>query len=171
MSISGHCHGPGAHARYLFLAPLLLTLLACEEPPPCSYTGEATAAISAGCIVVNDGKLLLSQGWSTDFGPPGGSVDDSESAQCAAERETWEETGVAVRVVSLQRTFPNGFKLYWCEPVEDEPVPYRHRVLEIKSAGFFSPDEFMEFAWRFPEQAEWLREIMAMRASTAQKGL
>jgi 8-oxo-dGTP diphosphatase len=169
MSTSDRWRRVDLRGRYLLLTPLLWALLACESPPPCSYTGEATTAISAGCIVVHEGKLLLSQGWSTDFGPPGGSVDDSESAQCAAERETWEETGVAVRVVSLERTFPNGFKLYWCEPVNAEPVPYRQRVLEIKSAGFFSPDEFMEFAWRFPEQAEWLREIMATRASTAQK--
>ena len=60
------------------------------------------AAPSAGCLVVDQGDVLLIKIMGGTYGPPGGSVDASESAQCAAERETYEETGVIAHARSWQ---------------------------------------------------------------------
>ena len=73
------------------------------------------AAPSAGCLVVNQGEVLLVKIMGGTYGPPGGSVDAGESAQCAAERETNEETGVIAQARDLAISFENGFHLYWCD--------------------------------------------------------
>lgn len=56
-------------------------------------------AISAGAIVVRDGRLLLvhHRGEGFDFWlPPGGRLREEESIFACAARETREETGLAV---------------------------------------------------------------------------
>ena len=53
------------------------------------------------------------------YGPPGGSVDKNESAQCAAERETWEETGVQVSAGELAAEFDNGFDFTGVKQFQD----------------------------------------------------
>ena len=73
------------------------------------------AAPSAGCLVVDQGDVLLIKIMGGTYGPPGGSVDAGESAQCAAERETYEETGVIAHASELAKRFDNGFHLYWCD--------------------------------------------------------
>ena len=66
-------------------------------------------APSAGCLVVDQGEVLLVKIMGGTYGPPGGSVDRRESAQCAAERETYEETGVIAHAGELAKRFDNGF--------------------------------------------------------------
>ena len=66
------------------------------------------AAPSAGCLVVDQGDVLLVKIMGGTYGPPGGSVDAGESAQCAAERETYEETGVIAHASELAKRFDNG---------------------------------------------------------------
>lgn len=144
-----------ANAIWLLLIGLLT---GCgESPPPCHYSGEPDDAPSAGCMVVHHGRLLLVETRRGGFTPPGGTVGPGDSAQCVAERETWEESGVEVEVGELFHRFRNGFRLYWCSPI-GEPEP---RVdpwqLEVIEAGFYAPDTFDDLSWRFPEQAEMLK--------------
>jgi ADP-ribose pyrophosphatase YjhB (NUDIX family) len=68
------------------------------------YVGGNKLAPSSGCLVVDQGDVLLVKIMGGSYGPPGGSVNKRESAQCAAERETWEETGVEVRAGELAIT-------------------------------------------------------------------
>lgn len=147
------------------LIPLVLLLLVgCEEQAPaCHYAGEPDEAPSAGCLVVYHGKVLLVETRTGGFTPPGGTVGLGDVPQCTAERETWEESGVEVEVTELFHRFRNGFRLYWCEPV-GEPSP---RVdpfqLEVLEAGFYETSAFETLQWRFPEQAEMLRDAVEAR--------
>jgi 8-oxo-dGTP diphosphatase len=61
--------------------------------------------ISAGALVIRDGAILLVRhfrpGKHDFWAPPGGGVEgDEELAECAA-RETFEETGITIRVNGL----------------------------------------------------------------------
>ena len=83
--------------RRSFCATVLLSLVACgETPPPCSRNATQPSAPSAGCLVFTEGGVLLVKDWSGEWALPGGSVKKSESARCGAEREVFEETGLAV---------------------------------------------------------------------------
>ena len=103
--------------RILFILVIAMVFSACSNEPTCSVEGGNMAAPSAGCLVVDQGDVLLIKIMGGTYGPPGGSVDAGESAQCAAERETYEETGVIAHAGELAKRFDNGFHLYWCESV------------------------------------------------------
>jgi ADP-ribose pyrophosphatase YjhB (NUDIX family) len=93
------------------------------------------------------------------YGPPGGSVNRRESAQCAAERETWEETGVEARAGELAITFENGFQLYFCESVSGRDITIT-RPLEIKDADWFSDEQLSQLRWRYPEQGSIIKQLV-----------
>lgn len=142
---------------------LVLFLAACTESvPPCYFKGQPLQAVSAGCLVVSDEKLLLVQMPGAKFSPPGGSVDAAESAQCAAERETFEEAGVAVQAQELAHTFDNGFHLFWCVPV-DGTETHVTRPLEITSASWYTSAEFAQLRWRFPGQGVLVAALLTER--------
>lgn len=141
------------------LLPLVVLLLAGCGAPDCHFSGKADRAPSAGCLVLHNGKLLLMEGRGGKFGPPGGSTESGESAQCAAERETWEETGVEVEARRLATSFDNGFHLYWCEPIGDFS-PEVQRPLEVTSVGLFDPDDFYDLNWRYPDQAALIHRMV-----------
>ena len=109
--------------------------------PTCTVVAGDVGVPSAGCLAVNDGDVLLVKIMGGTYGPPGGSVDKNESAQCAAERETWEETGVQVSAGELAAEFDNGFRLYWCEAVSGREVEIS-RPLEIQHADWYAPELF-----------------------------
>lgn len=138
---------------------VLLALTGCSGAPDCDYKGKGDTADSAGCLVLRNGELLLMEGRGGKIGPPAGNVEKGESAQCGAERETWEETGVDVRALSLAAEFDNGFKLYWCEATGDFDPEIR-RPLEVSSVGLYDPDTFYDLNWRFPEQALVIHQLV-----------
>ena len=131
------------------LASLLLA--ACDRAPDCQFAGEGDQAVTAGCLVLHEEQLLLIEARGNKWSPPGGSVRPGESAQCGAERETWEETNVAVVARDLAMTFENGFHLYWCDPV-GVPEPEVISPLEVMDVGFFGVESFAERRWRYPYQ-------------------
>jgi 8-oxo-dGTP diphosphatase len=141
----------------------LVALSSCANPPSCTdeRSVHATAAPSAGCITLLDGHLLLVQGLNGKVSVPGGSTNPGETAQCAAQRETWEETGLEVRADELVRTFDNGFHLYQCMVTTETSIdtamtpPFR---LEIRQALWLNPAQFDQFEWRFPDQQQWLAD-------------
>ena len=145
------------HLTVLFLVALVS---ACSKQPECSVNvGGNMLAPSSGCLVVDQGDVLLVKIMGGSYGPPGGSVNKRESAQCAAERETWEETGVEARAGELVMTFENGFQLYACESVSGRDITIT-RPLEIKDADWFSYEQLGQLRWRYPEQGSIIQQLV-----------
>ena len=141
---------------------LALSLSGCSQHPPCSVTKGDMGVPSAGCLVVTNGELLLVKIMGGTYGPPGGAVMSNESAQCAAERETWEETGVHVTAGELAAEFDNGFRLYWCEAASGREIEIS-RPLEIQHADWYAPELFQHLKWRYANQADIIRALMTER--------
>ncbi len=150
--------------RILFTLAIAIVISACSDEPTCSVAEGNMAAPSAGCLVVDQGEVLLVKIMGGTYGPPGGSVDAGESAQCAAERETYEETGVIAHAKDLAISFDNGFHLYWCESVSGREIDIT-RPLEIKDADWFSSEAFLELRWRYPNQGETIYSLMQGKSS------
>lgn len=87
----------------------------------------------AGCLVVNDGCILLVREGG-DWLVPGGRVEADESPAVAARREVQEETGLSVEVTGLgaiaEQTFVDetsgdAYEFYFAtfvgQPVESDP--------------------------------------------------
>jgi ADP-ribose pyrophosphatase YjhB (NUDIX family) len=55
--------------------------------------------ITAGCVVVKDDKVLIVKSKNNKYGIPKGGVNILESYKDAAIRETYEETGIKVKIV------------------------------------------------------------------------
>ena len=128
-------------------------------------------ARSAGCAVAVDGKLLVVR--KVDItgrrhggvGPPGGGVERGEIAQCAAARETLEETGVAVTVGQRLYTFKTGFVLYRCTPASARdrdvaktpktPANMLHEVSEklLLEPGTMRNGSGKAESWAYPSNA------------------
>ena len=141
---------------------VMLGLLGCSQQPTCSVADGDFGAASAGCLVVNEGDLLLVRIMGGKFGPPGGSVDSGESAQCAAERETWEETGVHAVAGELAAEFDNGFNLYWCTSTSGRGLDIT-RPIEIHHADWYAPEIFTQLNWRYANQGDMVADLMAAR--------
>ena len=145
----------------LFLL-IALMLSACSRQPACSVASGDMGVPSAGCLVVHNGEVLLVEITGGTYGPPGGSVDNDESAQCAAERETWEETGVQVSAIELAAEFDNGFRLYWCDAASGREIQIS-RPIEIQHADWYAPDLFQKLKWRYANQADIIQTLISER--------
>lgn len=153
----------GIHLRIAVILSAALIASGCDvnaKAPPCPFQGSGDLAPSAGCFSIEEGKLLVVQGRNSKLSPPGGSARGDESAQCTAHRETWEETGLALKPTELVDVFDTGFHLYRCEriPASGEIDPPQR--FEIRSAFYLAPDEFDAWDWRFPGQELVLRKLM-----------
>jgi len=128
----------------------------CSQPPQCPTQIESTPSISAGCLVIENNKLLIAQTHQGVVSIPGGSSNAGEPSHCAAHRETWEETGLDVTPTKLVRVFDNGFHLYRCRWQGVQKQSSAPFVLEIDKAFWIDSSQFSDYTWRFPEQAQWL---------------
>lgn len=149
-------------ASWMLILITALMLSACSRQPACSVISGDMGVPSAGCFVVDNGELLLVKIMDGTYGPPGGSVDSDEPAQCAAERETWEETGVQVSAGELAAEFDNGFRLYSCEVVSGRGIEIS-RPMEIQHADWYAPELFQHLKWRYPNQVDIIQTLMTER--------
>ncbi|MGR5322157.1 bifunctional NUDIX hydrolase/phosphatase PAP2 family protein [Vibrio sp. PID17_43] len=119
------------------------------------------------CIVRVDDKIVLVHEVLTDrISLPGGTIIEGESPQLAAQRETWEETGLVVTVgEELGRTDTAIF--YDCASDSDViafsmenalganelPTWFApHYGVEIASAMLLPPNELIASLYRYPSQ-------------------
>ena len=130
-----------------------------DTPPPCSSEGDGRTAPSAGCLVREDDAALLVRSWLGEWALPGGSVKPGESASCGAEREVFEETGIAVTATQLATVFDNGFHLYWCDAAANAS-PRIHRPLEVREVAWQRPDVLGDEEWRYPGQGLLISELL-----------
>ena len=101
--------------------------------------------------------------WSDEWALPGGSVAAGESARCGAEREVFEETGLAARAGELAIVFDNGFHLYWCTVPASEQ-PRIHRPLEVAHVMWWNLEALPDGSWRYPGQGAMIRELIMARS-------
>ena len=114
--------------------------------PVCGFADFMHVQVGANCVVERDGAVLLVR---LNYGPrnggwalPGGLVEQDETAEHAAIRETREETGFTVAL--------DGFLSMWMRPgFPIMVVNYRAHITggELRVA----PDEASEGAW-FPKE-------------------
>jgi ADP-ribose pyrophosphatase YjhB (NUDIX family) len=142
-----------------------LLLLVCLEGAPLLAQGapecrvapgsESTRQGNAGCIIKIDNKMLIVRHRKTGkLSPPAGTAKKGETAQCTAHRETWEETGVEVRVGRLLMSSDDQFHLFHCLAVDEVtellvPEAFKSEISEIL---LLNPTLLSNDEWRFPEQ-------------------
>ena len=135
---------------------------------PCHYDQkilglEADTMSDAGCIVRDEGAVLLIRSPKRLVSIPGGKSTGTETAVCTAIRETREETGLTVLPTALATVWDNGFHLFDCEIPSENAEGEEHdpgvnliRRIEVESIIWAEPSAFDEHRWRFPRQAAWL---------------
>lgn len=142
-----------------------MLLSACGQAPECPAVPGLPPA-NAGCLVIQQGRVLMTLERSGHISLPGGTRSAGETAQCTAFRETWEETGVAVTVGQVIRRFDNGFVLFHCSaPAADPDAALAPgQPLETPAAYWLSDRELDAWPWRFPDQQAMIRA--ALQAAT-----
>ena len=148
--------------RLFILVLLCLPLPACSQKvaPPCPLPQATTLAPSAGCMAVQNGRLLVVEDLRGGINVPGGKSAPGESAQCAAHRETWEETGLNLQVGELKAVMDTGFHLYDCRFGSHAGAIDPPPRMEIKRAFLLAPSDFGNYDWRFPGQEQTLKQLM-----------
>ncbi|WP_272166000.1 bifunctional NUDIX hydrolase/phosphatase PAP2 family protein [Vibrio diabolicus] len=163
----------------------LLLLILCFILLPVSPISTVKAAASevkgALCVVRADDKLVLVHEILTDkISLPGGTIIDGESPKVAAQRETWEETGLVVTVgEELGRT---DTAVYYDCISDSEIIAFSmnnslggnelpiwfapHYGVEIASAMLLGPSELPSFLYRYP--AQWPQAIQFFEQATQQ---
>lgn len=102
--------------------------------------------LSAATVVLNDqNELLLIKGPRRGWEMPGGQVEEGESLEEAAIRETKEESGIDVEVLKFCGIFQNVERsicntLFLCKAVGGEP----RTSPESLEVGFFPIQEALE---------------------------
>ncbi len=145
----------------LLLCCLLLAACSHSDGHRCPYEGEPDFAPSAGCLAVVHGRMLVVESRKGGLTPPGGKSKPGESAQCAAHRETYEETGLELMPRHLVTVFDTGFHLYYCEIHAGSGLIEPEALMEVRRGFWLPVDEFDQVEWRFPGQGEVLRELVA----------
>ena len=142
-------------------------LFAQDNAPACRVAPglELSLQGNAGCLIKIDDEMLVVRHRQTNkLSPPGGTAKKGETAQCTAHRETWEETGVEVRVQRLLKSFDNQFHLFHCLAVDkaiiqdcELQVPDAYKP-EISEIFCLDPALSSQEDWRFPKQLPDIQE-------------
>ncbi len=142
----------------------LLLLAGCRPAPDCRVRegrSEQRQA-SAGCVILrNDHMLVLEHRFSGKLGLPGGGRKGGESAQCTAHRETYEETGLDVRVGRRLGLLHKGFTVYHCRAdAGADAAPPSSAWLEVRDLQWHKPDSLKREQWRHADELAPLVEMI-----------
>lgn len=96
---------------------------------------DADRDFVAGCIIVEDGEvLMLDHGKYDIWLPPGGHVEGDETPDETAVRETREETGIEVEIVDAVK--PDIKSLNTDRPRENLPRPFNVNLHKVKDGHY-----------------------------------
>lgn len=153
-----------ASRRARVVTAIAFALAGCGSRPECPYTEAPLPPANAGCLVIVQEQVLMVRELSGNISLPGGTSEPGESAQCTAWRETYEETGIHVRVGARVKAFDNGFNLFRCDLAQDGTAQTLGPALpgEIREVLWLAPAQLGDYSWRFPAQQamvrHWLRQ-------------
>jgi 8-oxo-dGTP diphosphatase len=144
---------------------ILLLILSLQHQPAATEVtacpgNKTDPAANAGCLAVDQGRLLVIRQRNGRWSIPGGTQQDGESARCTAYRETLEETGLEMQINELLTVLDNGFHLYHCQPAADSQPQVKWTNMEVREASWALPSEIPASRWRYPEQLPMLLELM-----------
>ncbi|KLN65837.1 bifunctional NUDIX hydrolase/phosphatase PAP2 family protein [Vibrio sp. VPAP30] len=129
----------------------------------------------AACVIRSGEKIVLVKEILTNkLSLPAGGVAKGESPEAAAQRETWEETGL---VVSIKGELGRSDKTVFYNCVSDSdivsfqfnnrfdgyelPIWFApHYGIEVSSAMLIDPAAVPREEYRFPKQLDWLEQIL-----------
>lgn len=144
----------------MILSLSVMAMVGCSETPVCHFSGDFETEANAGCVVIQDNRLLIVEDYFDRRSLPGGTKVKGEAPQCTAEREVWEETGIVVKATERLIVFKNGFHVFACDAIS--PISFdgssRPYFSEIKNIHWMTMDQFDDTDWRFPEQVDFMKE-------------
>lgn len=164
MRFFGHLHQ--TLTAFLLVAGCTSTQSDCGQLPTQTEQGNA------GCLVVEDGKLLMiQQRFSGNWSLPGGTAEPGERAVCTALRETREETGYQVIVERQVHQFYNGFRLYLCSiesSLENslngsqatQEVDTKIDTMEVQNIAWLDRQGRDQVPWRFEDQRDLIQRLV-----------
>ena len=117
-----------------------------------------------GVMLMNPGgEVFVGQRLDSEIAAwqmPQGGVEKGEDPQGAALRELWEETGLRLQPGERLATFDTGFHVYRCDRDANSGEIDPPLRLEIRQAFYLPLAEFDSWQWRFPGQAELVRDLL-----------
>lgn len=150
--------------KWFKIFALSLILFACSNnemaPPACRIAPHAVSEITgeAACIIKLNAKLLVLQRSSGKYDLPFSPNVSNTSAQCAAHRGVWQETGLNVEVGRKLTTQRNGVSLFACtleagfDGSEDSIPPPPWRPSNVEEMTFIYPFDVDLHQWYRPDQ-------------------
>ena len=119
--------------------------------------------VCVGAVVVYEQRILLirqaeGQSLAGQWGIPWGFIDEGETPEDAARRETVEESGITAVVdglLGIQNLSSPGWLgiIFSCHPIHGKPVPDGE---ETDRAAYFSLDDILSFTEPFEPWCKWL---------------
>ena len=115
---------------YKVLFFLLLAITGCtqSDEPACTDPSNKSSANSSGCVVVNQGNVLVVTLLGGSVGFPEDSPNGRESALCAAERAVWSQAGLSVKASSLLVKFDDGTHFYDCKVLSGSDLAVKKQM-------------------------------------------
>ena len=96
---------------------------------------------SCGTMCFNQNKILMVKHNKGHWAFPKGHVEENETEQETALRETKEETGLIVSIEDLITEFENHFRLFKCNILKETNKFDKKEITEIR---YFSKEEILE---------------------------
>jgi ADP-ribose pyrophosphatase YjhB (NUDIX family) len=127
------------------------------EPLRAPVFSRPTPLVGGDAAVIDDKGLILlvQRADNSKWAMPGGAFEVGETPAVGVVRETWEETGVRCRTISLVGVFDSRFCgttsrhhmyhfVFLCEPLNQGEVGKPPHAVEVLDVGWFSEDGLPE---------------------------
>lgn len=133
-----------------------------KNTPECNVSLPLSSYVNlnsnAGCLIVKDDKVLFVKlARSNKITIPGGKGKKGENSSCTAHRETFEETGLNVKVIKKILTAENGFEIFLCETSQEIDKNYK-RKYEIKAVFYAKPENIKNY--KYPQQLKEIKNFL-----------